>query len=257
MLAKEKGMKTPGRFLKAAQYACVTSAAATLMGCAATQTAIEHRNLESRTNLSETIFLDPVPASEKTVHVAVRNTSGKDLDIAPQLRAALIAHGYRVVGNPDSAHYLLQANVLNLDKMSITASQSALGGGYGSAIAGGVAGAGIGALAGNTNAIIGGGVGGGLVGLAADALVKDVNYTMVTDVQISERLARGVKVDEQFNASLKNGTASSSQQTYSKQSHYQRYRTRVVSNAGRVNLSYNKAKPVLEAGLVKTLTGLF
>ncbi len=250
-------MRVSGRLLRASQLAVTAGSAAMLMSCAATQTAIEHRNLESRTNLSETIFLDPVAPSQKTVHVSVKNTSGKDLDIAPQLRTALIAHGFRVVGNPSSAHYLLQANVLNLDKMSVTASQRALGGGYGSAIAGGVAGAGIGALAGNTNAIIGGGVGGGLVGLAADSLVKDVNYTMVTDVQISERLARGVKAREQFNSSLQNGSASSSQQSYSKQSDYQRYRTRVVSNAGRVNLSYNKARPVLEEGLVKTLAGLF
>jgi len=250
-------MTAVGKVLRGSRCVATAVAASALMSCAATQTAIEHRNLESRTNLSETIFLDPVAPSQKTVHVSVKNTSGKDLDIAPQLRTALIAHGFRVVGNPSSAHYLLQANVLNLDKMSVTASQRALGGGYGSAIAGGVAGAGIGALAGNTNAIMGGGVGGGLVGLAADSLVKDVNYTMVTDVQISERLARGVKVDEQFNSSLQNGSASSSQQSYSRQSDYQRYRTRVVSNAGRVNLSYNKARPVLEEGLVKTLAGLF
>ena len=232
-------------------------AASTLIGCAATQTALEHRNLDSHSSLSKTIFLDPVSSSEKTVHVSIRNTSGKDLDISQQLRMALLSHGYSVVRNPESAHYLLQANIVNLDKMSVVASQRALGGGYGSAISGGVAGAGLAALAGNTEAIIGGGVAGGLVGLAADSLVKDVNYTLVTDVQISERLGHGMKIDEQFNASFKNGTSSTSQQTYSKQSDYQRYRTRVVSNAGRVNLSFNKARPVLEEGLVKTLAGLF
>jgi len=246
-----------GNIKQALRYTSTVIAVSALMSCAATQTALEHRNLDSHSNLSETIFLDPVSSSEKTVHVAIRNTSGKDLDISHQLRMALMSHGYRVVSNPGSAHYLLQANIVNLDKMSVMASQRALGGGYGSAISGGVAGAGLAALTGNTNAIIGGGVGGGLVGLAADALVKDVNYTMVTDVQISERLGHGMTMDEEFKALLKNGSASSSQQVHSKKSDYQRYRTRVDSNAGRVNLSYNNARPVLEDGLVKTLSGLF
>ena len=250
-------MKLSGCFLRASRLAVTAGTAAILMSCAATQTAIEHRNMDSRTNLSETIFLDPVSSAEKTVHVSVKNTSGKDLNIASQLEMALMGHGYRVVRNPGAAHYLLQANIVNLDKMSVVASQRALGGGYGSAISGGVAGAGLAALAGNTQAIIGGSVGGGLVGLAADSLVKDVNYTMVTDVQISERLGHGMTMDEEFKSLLKNGSASSIQQVRSKKSDYQRYRTRIVSNAGRVNLSYNKAKPVLEDGLVKTISGLF
>lgn len=35
----------------------------------------------------------------------------------------------------------------------------------------------------------------GLIGLAADALVEDVNYTMVTDLQISERSRAPVTTD--------------------------------------------------------------
>lgn len=179
------------------------------------------------------------------------------MDVASPLKSSLSAHGYRVVSSPDKAHYMLQANILKIGKMSVAASQTALGGGYGSALAGGIAGAGIGALHGGTNAILTGGIVGGVAGLAADALVKDVNYSMITDVQISERVGKGVKVDESFDASLNNGTASTSRQHINKQTQFQRYRTRIVSNVDRVNLSYTAAKPALEQGLVKVLTGIF
>lgn len=227
-----------------------------LTGCAATQTAIEHRNLESNTRLSKTIFLDPVAASQKTIFIAVKNTSEEQVDISKQLRQSLTSHGYRVVSNPNQAHYMLQANVLKIGKMSQSASETALGGGYGSALAGAGTGAAIGAF-GNANTMIAGGLAGGLVGLAADSLVKAVKYTMITDVQISERVSPGVKVHEQFNSALDNGTASGTFQTSSRQSNYQRYRTRIVSNADKVNLSFDKARPALEQGLVKTLTGIF
>lgn len=242
---------------QALKYTVLAASTGLLVSCAATQTAIEHRTLDTKTNLSKTIFLDPVAANQKTIFIAVKNTSDQDIDINRPLADAMRAHGYRVLKNPAQAHYLLQANILTVGKMSVAASKTALGGGYGSAVAGGVVGAVAGGLSGNTTAMIAGGLAGGLVGLAADSLVKDVNYTMVTDVQISERVGRGVKVSEQFNANLSNGTASTIHQTSSRESEYQRYRTRVVSNADKVNLSFAVARPALEHGLVNTLSGIF
>ncbi|HHU0102148.1 TPA: complement resistance protein TraT [Legionella pneumophila] len=230
---------------------------AVLTGCAATQTAIEHGSLQVSTKQSETIFLDPVSNTQKTVYVSVKNTSDEDVDIAPQLKTALSSHGYKVINNPNSAHYLLQANVLKIGKMSIAASQSALGGGYGSAIAGAVAGTAAGSFTQSSTGMIAGGLAGGVIGLAADSLVKDVNYTMITDVQISERVGKGVKVNEQFQSHLKNGSATVTSQTSSRDSQYQRYRTRVVSNADKVNLKFQDARPALEQGLVKVISGIF
>lgn len=228
-----------------------------LAGCAATQTAIEHRNLSTNTKLSKTIFLDPVSPSQKTIFIAVKNTSEERLDITVPLEKSLAGQGYRIVNNPAHAHYLLQANILKVGKMSNSASQQALGGGYGSTLAAAGTGAAVGALTGNGNAVLAGGIAGGVAGLVADSLVKAVSYTVITDVQISERAGRGVKVSEHFNASLSNGTASNSFQTSSRHSEFQRYRTRIVSTADKVNLSFNEAKPALEQGLVKTLTGIF
>lgn len=235
----------------------IVGSVAVLTGCAATQTALEHGSLQVRTKQSETVFLDPVSNDQKTVYVSVKNTSDEEVDIAPQLRTALSSHGYKVANNPNSAHYLLQANVLKVGKMSISASQSALGGGYGSAIAGAVAGTAAGSITSSSTGMVTGGLAGGVIGLAADSLVKDVNYTMITDVQISERVGKGIKVNEQFQSYLKNGSSTVTSQSSSRDSQYQRYRTRVVSNADKVNLRFADARPALEQGLVKVISGIF
>ncbi|CDZ79397.1 Lipoprotein YlpA precursor [Legionella massiliensis] len=234
----------------------IAGVAVLLTSCAATQTALEHSALQVSTKQSETIFLEPVSKAQKTVYVSIKNTSDEDINIAPQLKAALSSQGYKIVNNPKSAHYLLQANVLKVGKMSVAASQSALGGGYGSALAGTIAGAAAGSLTQSSTGMIAGGLAGGVLGLAADSLVKAVNYTMITDVQISERVGKGA-VHEQFNANLQNGSASGTSQIASKRSDYQRYRTRVVSNADKVNLKFADARPALEQGLVKVISGVF
>ncbi len=243
---------------KTVNIAATMGAVAVLTGCAATQTAFEHGHLETSTKLSETVFLNPVADNQKTVFVSVKNTSDQEnLNLEPALKSSFKAHGYQVVGSPNSAHYLLQANILKVGKMSISASQSALGGGYGSALAGGVAGAALGSLTHNTNAMIGGGIIGGVAGLAADSLIKDVNYSIITDVQISEKVAGGVKVHEVHRASLRQGSSSSLNQTSTTDSQFQRYRVRIISNADKVNLSFKDAIPALKTGLVKALVGIF
>lgn len=235
----------------------LTNASLFLFGCSATQTMIEHRNLEVSTKQSETVFLDPVSKAQKTVYVSVKNTSDENVNIAPQLKSTLMSQGYKVVSSPNQAHYLLQANVLKVGKMSKSASESALGGGYGSTIAGAVAGTALGSFSNSSNGMLAGGIAGGVIGLAADSLVKAVNYTMITDVQISERVAKGARVKEQFQSKMQNGSSSMTSQTASRDSLYQRYRLRVVSNANKVNLTFADARPALEQGLVKVISGTF
>lgn len=87
--------------------------------------------------------------------------------------------------------------------------------------------------------------------------MKAVNYTMITDVQISEKVGRGTKVKERFQSHLKNGSSTIYSQTSSRDSQYQRYRTRVVSNADKVNLKFSDARFALEQGLVKVISGIF
>lgn len=45
-------------------------------------------------------------------------------------------------------------------------------------------------------------------------------------------------------------------QTSSEQSNRLKYQTRVVSNADKVNLKFETAKPVLEAQLAKSIAGI-
>lgn len=200
-----------------------------LVGCAATQTVIEHGKLEVKTEQSKTIFLEPVGDKDKTIFISVKNNTEETLHILPNLKERLTQEGYRMSTSPDKAHYVLQTNILQVGKMSLAASHSALGGGFGSAIAGASAGTAIGALTNSTRGMVVGGLSGGVIGLAADALVKDVSYTMVTDVQITEHQAKKQK----------------------------RYRTRIISSANQVNLKFDSAKPFLEKGLVKAISGIF
>lgn len=100
-----------------------------------------------------------------------------------------------------------------------------------------------------------GGLAGGALSFAASALIKDVNYVMITDVQVSER-ARG-NIKQQSHTQLTNGTSTKTTQNYSENSHFKRYRTRIVSNADQVNLKFSEARPALEQGLVKAISGIF
>jgi len=226
-----------------------------LSGCSAMQTSIEHRNLEASTQQSKTIFLDPVQNSQKTVHVTIKNTSDQEMNLSNRVKKAIESHGYKVVSNPNRAHYLLQANVLKVGKMSIASSREAMGHGYGSVISGVGSAAIVGATGGSDGAMLGAGLVVGLADMAANSLVKDVNYTMITDVQVSERV--GHNVSESTKSTLENGINSSTVQNSDKTSHFERYRTRIVSNADKVNLKFAEAKPELEKSLVKVLSGIF
>lgn len=243
------------RIFKSIFIASICVVVVLLSSCSATQVALEHKDLDTQTKMSDTIFLDPVGSSQKTVHVSVHNTSDKRVSIERALKSSLQQHGYRVVSNPNKAHYLLQANILKVGKMSRSASQSVIGGGYGSALVGTGAGVAVGALSNNADMALAGGLVGGALSLAADSLVKDVNFAMITDLQISERTRGPIK--QQSHSQLSNGSATKVTQYYSESTHFKRYRTRVVSNADQVNLTFAKARPALEHGLVKTISGIF
>jgi outer membrane lipoprotein SlyB len=237
--------------------------AVSLTGCAATQVAIAKRDLDVQTRLSATIFLDPVKDADRTVFVQIRNTSDKpDLDVAADIAAAVAAKGYRVVTDPDQAHYYLQANVLYVGRSSATANQEALSGGYGGAMGGAMAGA---ALAGATGgaygpsgrSVMGAALLGGIAETVSGALVKDVYFSIVTDVQIKERLAAGKSAQVNSKHNLTQGTSGSDQVTFSDSSNLRAYQTRIVSTANKMNLEFAEAAAPLRHGLVRALSGLF
>ncbi|MDN2488167.1 complement resistance protein TraT [Kosakonia sacchari] len=226
----------------------------TLTGCGAMSTAVKKRNLDVKTQMSETIWLEPT--TDKTVFVQVRNTSDKDMSgLQSQIASELTAKGYRVTSSPDAAYFWVQANVLKADKMDLRQTQGFLSSGYEGAATAAALGAGITAYnSSSAGATLGVGLASGLVGLAADAMVEDVNYTMVTDLQISERSKATVTTDNV--AALKQGTSGMKVQTSTEQGNRAKYQTRVVSSANKVNLKFDEAKPVLEAQLAKSIAGI-
>lgn len=234
--------------------AAVVASCLVLSGCSAMGTAIKKRNLEVKTQMSQTVWLEP--SNEKTVYLQVRNTSDKDMsDLQALLAQDLRAKGYTVTSSPDTAYYWIQANVLKAEKMDLRQSQGFLSTGYEGAATGAALGAGITAYNSNSGgAILGIGLAAGLAGMAADALVEDVNFTMVTDLQISERSKSTVTTDNI--GALRQGNAGIKLQTSSEEGNRMKYQTRVVSNANKVNLKFEEAKPVLEAQLAKSVAGI-
>jgi len=242
-------MKNRNSLVAAVVVSCLV-----LSGCSAMGTAIKKRNLDVKTQMSQTVWLEP--SSEKTVYIQIRNTSDKDMsDLQTLLAQDLRAKGYNVTSSPDSAYYWIQANVLKAEKMDLRQAQGLLSTGYEGAAAGAALGAGITAYNSTSGgAILGVGLAAGLAGMAADAMVEDTNYTMVTDLQIPERSKATVTTDNI--AALRQGNSGVKVQTSSEEGNRMKYQTRVVSNANKVNLKFEEAKPVLEAQLAKSVAGI-
>lgn len=248
-------MKQEKLLMSAIKLGSAVGVALGLVSCAATQTALEHGKLTTSTKMSETIFIDPVSDHQKTAYISVKNTSDQKINFSGPLARALQSHGYKIVNNPNAAHYLIQANVLKIGKMTRQASDAAVGSGFGSTLAGIGTGVAIGGLTNNSNAMLAGGLVGGLASVAADALIKDVNYAMITDIQISERTRH--KIKQKTQASLQNGSSTNTRQDYSENTNLKRYRTRLVSNADKVNLNFDEARPILEREAANSIAGIF
>lgn len=242
------------------QLSVLLLSAVLLSGCAATQMAISKRNLDVQTKMSNTVFLNPVEDSKKTVYVQVKNTSDKQsFAITEELKKDLENKGYQIVNSLNSAHYLLQANILQVGKTDPSAAERAFAGGYGSSLSAVLSGGTAGALLGNGrgSSILAGGLLGGVIDTVANAAIKDVTYTAMTDLQISERAGKGAKIQQTDESTLQQGTSSISRQTSSSQAGWMRYQTRILSSAEKVNLDFNDALPMLESGLAGSIAGIF
>lgn len=241
----------------------VTATVAMFSGCAATQTAIAKRDLDVQTKMSATIFLDPVSPAEQTVFVQVRNTSDKqDLDISADVIAAVQSKGYRVVQDPKQAHFFIQANVLQVGKTDPTAIQQHLGGGFGAGFSGAAVGIAAASMTGgyggpSGRAMVGLGLLGGITDVVAGSLVKDVYFSIVTDVQIKERLPEGKKATLNSLNNNKQGTSGTEAVRYTDSVDMKTYQTRIVSSANKMNLEFAEAVPALRAGLTRAIAGAF
>ena len=221
-----------------------------LSGCGALHTSIAKKTLDVQTKMSQSIFLDPVAPDKRVIYVRVRNTSDKpSLTIEYAIKQALANRGYRLTDNPEKAHYWLQANILKAGRADKRADKT----GFSGALTGGA----IGSTMGDGNGRTGMAVAGALLGTMIDASVKDIYYTIITDIRISERAKKGVVVTESDHSSLTQGTAGRKTVSSVEDVHWKRYQTRIVSVANKVNLTFPEAEPALVKGLVQSLSNMF
>jgi hypothetical protein len=227
--------------------------------CSATTTAISKRDLDVQTRMSDSIFLDPLPPGNRHVFVQVRNTSDKDdFSIEEEVRNAIRERGYVLVDNPDRAQYLLQANILQAGKSSVSAAEEAFGSGFGGALFGAAVGAaGTRVATKDTGSLIGGGLVGAAAEVIAGSFIQDVTYSAITDIQISERTDDGSIVTETLEQDMAEGNSGTRIVRASTTSSWKRYRTRVMSVANQVNLEFEDAAPELVAGLTRSIAGVF
>lgn len=230
-----------------------------LAGCTATHTAIRKRNLDVQTKMSATIFLDPVADHKKTIFVQVKNSTDKPaFDIQHQVKTAIINKGYKIVNDPDNAQYILQANILSVGQMDLRAAEHALNGGYGAALSGALIGGGVGALSStHSDGLLIGALVGGAISTITDAMVKDVSFSAITDIQVSERVSGKVMVREKTHSKLSQGTSGTKEITSNERINWKKYQTRIISTANKVNLKFEKAQKPLIAGLAKSIAGIF
>ena len=228
-----------------------------LVGCQTTSKIIKHGKLEVETKMSETIFLDPIEDEKKTVVLQIRNTSDKSgLDVESKIRLAIKNKGYTIVNSPKQANIMIQANILQVGKSTLENPFEALSGGYGSGLEGFATGAALaGATGGSGRSMLGIGLIAGIGNTILDAAVQVVTFTMVTDLQISEK-ADGEYVSESSDANLKQGTSGFKKSTWEKKTNWKKYQTRIMSVGKKTNLKFEEAEPKLTEGLVKSISGL-
>ncbi|MBA2649452.1 MAG: hypothetical protein H0U75_07650 [Legionella sp.] len=75
--------------------------------------------LESNVIKNNPLFLDQIPVLNKRIYMAIKNSTKQPITVVlRQLRKNLMARGFRVIKNPNQADYILQANILKIEKLS-------------------------------------------------------------------------------------------------------------------------------------------
>jgi len=254
-----------------------------LSGCSAIDAGINHSDLQVQTHMSESVFLDPVPPSARTIYVSARNTSDHpEIDLRGSLYQAMMARGYQVVDDPNQAHYMLRVNVLYAGPLETKDANSLLMGKYGEPLLAGAGAAALtSALGGGTGATAGVGLGIAAGAYLANQMFKDVSYSVVIDIQLSERPLKGGTVRQTTSSAAAQGnvgtlSAKSSQvptgvggtaaaagnarlktQTIDEESDFKQYQIREIAYANKVNLKFEEAAPLLVSRLTSALSNLF
>ncbi|WP_214001095.1 complement resistance protein TraT [Arsukibacterium sp.] len=260
-----------------------------LSGCMALHTSVAKGKLDVQTRMSETIYLDPVEPELRSIFIDIRQTAAEyQLPLANDVRELLLSRGYHLVDSPQQAQYWLQVNVRTVLKerpevvlasdeynmspeqihrllypgialpepepQGVTAQRRA------SNVA-------VYADASYGTNIDGKDIAKALVVLAAWAgaeyvgnqLVQDKYYTMLTDIQLAERIASDSigMVQETSMQQLKQGDSGNTELLWELATDRRKYQVKVVSFANKANLSWEDAEQPLHQGLLRSLAGIF
>ena len=203
-----------------------------LTGCATSRMMIRYGDLDTKTEMSESVFLELRSDLPQTVYLSEASTAGRVLTILPALDRQLTASGYTLVDVPEEATYIIQINHLRLVESELQGDQTvsdAIGNawmaGAGAALATHILGAS--GAAGEIGLAV------GVLGFLFDAKTKHIAHTLTTDVLLTERISDG-----EGDAELRY------------------HETRIVSGASKVNLDLEEGLPAMVSGLSHSLAGL-
>ena len=251
------------KLMKTARNIVVACAIVSVSGCAAIHTSISKKNLEVQTKVSTAVFVDAVKREDRTVYVDVRS-SVMEFDrnaFREHITSEFVSNnnGYTLTDDPDSAQFHMNIFVLTLEQASASAAELALKQGYSSGKGGDIlAGAAVGGLAGNSGkSALGGALLGGIMSTVGNALVKDVTFMLVADVQIKERAREGVLVRKDSEISAKVSDSGTSTQRVSEVLDQKEYRTRIVTTANKANLAMDEAQPLMFEKTAYAMSGFF
>jgi hypothetical protein len=241
--------------------AAVSAIVLVLTGCAATQVGLAKKDLDVQARTSTAVFVDAVARPKRKIFLDVKSgvmefDRRQFKQFVKEQFTQVNDNGYQIVDDPDAATFQMTAYVLNLEKASPTAAEAALHQGYmGNAV---LAGAAVGGVATKTGTgVVAGGILGGAAELISGALVKDVTYMLVCDIQIKEKAAAGVIVRKDTKIDAKVSDAGSSQQSVSEVGDRKEYRTRIVTTAEKVNLSLEEAQDLMFKKTAYAMSGFF
>ena len=260
-----------------------------LSACTALHTSVAKRKLDVQTRMSQTVYLDPVEPEQRTIYLDIRNTTAEyQLPLADDVRQFMLKRGYLLVNSPINAQYWLQVNVRTVLKerpdvvlaqeygMTAQESHALLHPGMAPPEPTETAeqrnvrysrNAAVFVDAGVSTDLDGKDIARALVVLAAFAgaeyignqLVQDKYYTMLTDIQIAERISPDSeqKVQEYSEHQLRQGDSGAFEQLWQRDTDMRKYQVKVVSFANKANLSWQDAEQPLHQGLLRSLAGIF
>ena len=236
-----------------------------LPGCAATQVAIEKKDLKVDTLMSQSVFLNIEAPVARSIFMDVKNTSDRELDLAAKLADKLRGKGYTMATSTRDAGYILQVNVLQVGEANPSALRESVYGGFGStagvavggAVAGGVAG---GSKSRSTNMLMGGLLG-ATIDMVSGSMVKDVTFSILTDVQITEKLPQGPEEQPQAAPVGNNDKGKvrgrAAAQPAPREPVRKLHQTRIASYANQVNLKFDEAALSVQEGITKSISNIF